>query len=107
MSEFIKELEVEKMQPFVQQMIEKKLKNISKLELLNYAKQYQINLTDIQAGKIVAFLNTTELNPLKQADRVSMLKKLAQITDLTTAQQAQKLFNQITKQYGVESWFSN
>lgn len=94
------------MQPFVKQMIEKKLRNITKTELLSYAKQYQINITDTQAGKIVAFLHKTDLNPLEKSDRVLLLKKLAQITDLETAQQAQQLFNQITKQYGVDSWFN-
>ncbi|WP_112181331.1 DUF2624 family protein [Paraliobacillus zengyii] len=94
------------MQPFIKQMIEKKLKNISKKELLSYAKQYRINLTDIQADKIVKFLHNNDLNPLDKSDRVIMLKKLAQITDLETAQQAQQLFNQITKQYGVDSWFN-
>ena len=95
------------MQPFVLQMIEKKIKNLSSSELLNYAKQYEITLTRAQANEIVKFLHSTDLNPLEQADRVKLLKKLAQITDLKTAQQAQQLFNQITKQYGVESWFSN
>lgn len=94
------------MQPFVKQMIEKKLRNITKAELLNYAKQYQINITNTQAEKIVAFLHKTDLNPLEKSDRVVLLKKLAQITDLETAQQAQQLFNQITKQYGVDSWFN-
>ncbi|GGM31416.1 hypothetical protein GCM10011351_16940 [Paraliobacillus quinghaiensis] len=94
------------MQPFVQQMIEKKIKNLSSSELLNYAQQYQINLTRTQANEIVTFLRSTDLNPLEQADRVKLLKKLAQITDLKTAQQAQQLFNQIIKQYGVESWFN-
>ncbi|WP_117169205.1 DUF2624 domain-containing protein [Paraliobacillus sediminis] len=94
------------MQPFVKQMIEKKLRNITKTELLSYAKQYQVNVTDTQAEKIVAFLHKTDLNPLEKSDRVVLLKKLAQITDLETAQQAQQLFNQITKQYGVDSWFN-
>lgn len=93
------------MQPFIQQMIEKKLKSISKQELLHYASQYQIVLTDEQASNIVNFLRHSKLNPLLENDRMEMVRKLAQLTDFNTAKQVQGLFQQLVKQYGVEEWF--
>ncbi|CQR46865.1 hypothetical protein BN1058_01148 [Paraliobacillus sp. PM-2] len=94
------------MQPFVKQMIEKKIKSLSAVELLNYAEQYQISITSQQANMIVDFLHSTNLNPLSDSDRLKMFRTLAQITDLNTAKQTQRLFNQLIKQYGVEDWFS-
>ncbi|GAA5415528.1 hypothetical protein Pryu01_00559 [Paraliobacillus ryukyuensis] len=94
------------MQGFVQQMIKKKLKGITSTELLHYAKQYDVVITSEQAVQIASFLHANELNPLLESDRMKMFKKLAQITDLNTAKQAQRLFNQLIKQYGVEGWFS-
>ncbi|MFB1050796.1 DUF2624 family protein [Paraliobacillus sp. JSM ZJ581] len=93
------------MQPFIKQIIEKKLKNLSSVELLDYAEQYQISITAEQANHIVQFLQSTHLNPLLQSDRMKMFRTLAQITDLNTAKQTQRLFNQLIKQYGVEEWF--
>lgn len=87
-------------------MIEKKIKNLSVSELLDYAQQYQISITTAQANHIVQFLQSTNLNPLLQTDRMKMFRALAEITDLNTAKQTQRLFNELIKQYGVEEWFS-
>ena len=93
------------MNNFVQQMIQKKFKQITAEELLRYSKQYGITITKDQAIKITAFIKNTKLNPVNTDDRLKMFKKLAQLTNMETAQKAQKLFNQLVKEHGVESWF--
>ncbi|WP_407268406.1 DUF2624 family protein [Radiobacillus sp. PE A8.2] len=93
------------MNKIVHQMIVKKIKNLSSEEILTYSKQYDISINKQQAQAISSYVKKVELDPIIQADRMKMFKKLAQITDLDTAKKAQKLFNQLIKQYGVESWF--
>ncbi|MCZ0704044.1 uncharacterized protein YcbK (DUF882 family) [Natronobacillus azotifigens] len=93
------------MQAFFQQMMMNKLNNLSTNELLHYATTYQIPISQKQANEIVQFLRTNKLNPTVESDRVRMFKQLEQITDKQTAQQAEMLFHQLIKQYGVEGWF--
>ncbi|WP_138415763.1 DUF2624 domain-containing protein [Aquibacillus sediminis] len=93
------------MNSFVQQMIQKKLKQVHPSDLLDYGEEYGIPLTEQQAKQISAYLKNTNLNPTNEKDRMQFFKKLAQITDIKTAQKAQKLFNQLIKDYGVQSWF--
>lgn len=93
------------MSSFVKQMVVKKIKSITPKELLAYSKEYGINITNKQAEEITTYIRKTTLNPLDEKDRLKLFKKLAQITDLQTAQKAQKLFSKLIKEYGVESWF--
>ncbi|WP_186575767.1 DUF2624 domain-containing protein [Aquibacillus kalidii] len=93
------------MNSFIKGMINKKLKNVNPKELLEYSKQYQIPISEKQANQISSYLSNTNLDPLSEQDRMKLFKKLAQLTDLKTAQQAQKLFNKLIKEHGVESWF--
>ncbi|MDL4841526.1 DUF2624 family protein [Aquibacillus rhizosphaerae] len=93
------------MNSFMQQMAVKKLKKISVDELLNYSKQYEIPLTKKQAQQITSYLGKTQLDPFEEKDRLQMFKKLAQLTDIKTAQKTQRLFSKLIKEYGVESWF--
>lgn len=87
-------------------MMIKKIKSIKPEELRNYGEQYNITLTKKQAEEITSFLGRTNLDPVKEHDRLKLFKKLAQITNLETAQKAQKIFNKLIKEHGVESWFN-
>ncbi|MDC3413370.1 DUF2624 domain-containing protein [Aquibacillus sp. 3ASR75-11] len=89
----------------LQQIVKKKLKQVSSTELLSYSKEYNIALTKKQAKEISAYLKQTKLDPFNENDRMKMFKKLAKITDIQTAQKAQKIFHKLIKEYGVESWF--
>ncbi|MDC3415539.1 DUF2624 domain-containing protein [Aquibacillus salsiterrae] len=93
------------MSNIVKQMVIKKLRSITPNELLGYSKEYGISITKQQAEEITNYLSKTKLNPMEEKDRLKLFKKLAQITDLKTAQKAQKLFAKLVKEYGVESWF--
>ncbi|WP_226036920.1 DUF2624 family protein [Aquibacillus saliphilus] len=94
------------MNNFFYDMISKKLKKVSANDLLTHSKEHGINLTTNQAEEIAAYLSKTNLNPINEKDRMKMFKKLALITDIQTAQKAQKLFKKLIKDYGVESWFN-
>ncbi|WP_077621487.1 DUF2624 domain-containing protein [Sediminibacillus massiliensis] len=89
----------------LESMVIKKIRQLSTNDLLHYSKQYDIPLTKQQADQIVATLKNETFNPLEENDRMKMFKKLAQITDVKTAQKANKLFRQLTKAYGIDSWF--
>lgn len=78
---------------------------MSTAELLHYATTYQIPITADQARKITHFLKTNTLNPFKEKDRKLMFIKLEQITDKNTAARAEKLFQELIKEHGVEDWF--
>ncbi|MRH43104.1 DUF2624 family protein [Aquibacillus halophilus] len=93
------------MSNFANQLLLKKLRNVSAKELITHGNEYGISLTNKQAEDIASYLSKTSLNPINEKDRMKMFKKLAQITDIKTAQKAQKLFGKLIKQYGVESWF--
>lgn len=93
------------MRAFFEQMMMNKLKSLTPKELLKYASTYEIPITEKQAKQIVQFLKTNKLNPAKEKDRKLMLKQLANITDKQTALKAERLFQKLIKQYGVEDWF--
>lgn len=89
----------------IKQVVKQKLKGLSPQELLAYANEYNIDLNMTQAKSIVAFLKTTDLNPLDEQDRMKALKKLAQITDPQTAQKVNRIFQEIIKDNGLSHWF--
>ncbi|QDP40625.1 DUF2624 family protein [Radiobacillus deserti] len=93
------------MSGMMKKMALKKLKTLKPDELIQYSKEYNIPISGQQANDIVSYIKKTKLDPFKEADRMKMFKKLAQITDLPTAQKGQKLFVKMIKEYGVESWF--
>lgn len=94
------------MNSIMQQMAIKKIKQISKKELLTYSEEYEIPITPSQADQILHYIKTKEINPFTEQGRLLMFKNIARITDISTAQQAQKLFHELIKTYGIESWFS-
>ena len=80
-------------------------KQIKGEDIYSYAKEYGISITENQATQISKHIQSSSYDPTKQQDRTKMLKQLAKITDLETAQKCNKLFNKLIKQYGVEDIF--
>ncbi len=89
----------------LKKMILNKLKQVSTEELLHYSKQYDIPITKSQAEQITAYLRKIEFDPFSEQGRMALFKDLARMTNVETAQKANKLFKQLTKEYGVDSWF--
>ncbi|RKQ37806.1 DUF2624 domain-containing protein [Oceanobacillus halophilus] len=91
---------------FIKELVRKKLKQISSEELMFYSKQYGFSLSKHQAMQISNYLNqNSSVDPFKFNDREKMLRELARITDIETAQQARKLLDEVIKSYGLEHLF--
>ncbi|KAB8128613.1 DUF2624 family protein [Gracilibacillus oryzae] len=93
------------MNGFKKMILLRKLQSLDPVTLYNYAKQYEIPLTKEQAEKISQHLKNNSYDPTRASDRTQMLKKLAQITDLKTAQKCQQIFQKLIKEYGIEDMF--
>lgn len=94
------------MRNMVQNMVLQKIKSMTVEDLLEYSKVYNIPITRSQAKKIIGFIKTTDLNIFNEKDRLKFLKKIAKITDQQTAKKVYRLFQQVTKEYGLEGLFN-
>jgi LPS O-antigen subunit length determinant protein (WzzB/FepE family) len=86
----------------VHKLVLNKLRNLSVEEIMEQSQAYQVQLTQLQASQIVQFLRQNKLDPFKEADRMQMLKALAQITDRETAQKTHQIFLQLAKEHGIK-----
>lgn len=80
-----------------QQIVNKKLHNISPEELMNYSAQYNISLTTDQAKKISALLQSKKVNVFNTSERIQLMKEVAKITSHETAKKVNQLFMEFTK----------
>ncbi|MBM7620284.1 hypothetical protein JOC95_002137 [Bacillus tianshenii] len=80
-----------------QQIVNKKLHNISPEELLNYSAQYNISLTSDQAKKVSALLQSKKVNVFNTSERIQLMKEVARITGHETAKKVNQLFMEFTK----------
>ncbi|MDX8045968.1 DUF2624 family protein [Gracilibacillus sp. S3-1-1] len=85
--------------------IKGKLRSLNASDIVEYAHQYNISISDNQANQIADHLKKSKYDPTNADDRMQMLRKLAQITDAKTAKSCQQLFNKLIKEYGVEHYF--
>ncbi|MCP3025661.1 DUF2624 family protein [Halobacillus sp. A5] len=92
------------MKNIAQQYITHKLKNLTTDELIYYSQMHNIPLTYQEAEQIVKELKKNRENPFDKKGRKRMLRKLAQITSVETAQSVDVLLHRLAKQYGVEEW---
>lgn len=80
-----------------QQIVNKKLHNISPEELMNYSAQYNISLTTDQAKKVSALLQSKKVNVFNTSERIQLMKEVAKITGHETAKKVNQLFIEFTK----------
>ncbi|HLS59588.1 MAG TPA: DUF2624 family protein [Virgibacillus sp.] len=93
------------MSGLIKEIIKKKLNHLSYEELLAQSEKFGFELTTEEAKQIISYLKRTNINPFSQHDRLIMLQALADITDQATAHQANDLFIEVIKSYGVEHLF--
>ena len=93
------------MSSFIKEMVKMKIRQLSHQDLLNYSKEYNFSLTEMQSRSIIAYLQTNNLDPFLESDRVKMFNKLAEITDHATASKTIRLFNELISSYGLEYLF--
>jgi Mn-dependent DtxR family transcriptional regulator len=79
----------------VQQIVNKKVNNITPKELLKYSKQYNIPLTDQQAQTLVSVIRQQPVNIYNFEERRNLIKQIAQVTDRETARRVNELFQQL------------
>ncbi|RJR09251.1 DUF2624 domain-containing protein [Candidatus Parcubacteria bacterium] len=80
-----------------QQIVNKKLHNISPEELMNYSAQYNISLTSDQAKKVSTLLQSKKVNVFNTSERIQLMKEVAKITGHETAKKVNQLFMEFTK----------
>lgn len=80
---------------FIQQIINKKLNNITSNELLKLSKEYQIPITEEQAQKIVSLIKGKNINIYSHTERIELIKQIAKVTSPATAQQVNTLLQNL------------
>ncbi|MBO9129617.1 DUF2624 domain-containing protein [Bacillus sp. 165] len=81
----------------IQQIVNKKLNNITVGELLKFSKDYQIPITVDQAQQVVSLIKGQNINIYNDAERLELIKKIAQVTSPVTAQQVNILLQNLLK----------
>ncbi|KPB05320.1 hypothetical protein AAV98_08030 [Bacillus sp. CHD6a] len=80
-----------------QQIVNKKLHNITAEELMKYSGEYNISLTLDQAKKVSALLQSKKVNVFNTSERIQLMKEVAKITGHETAKKVNQLFLEFTK----------
>ncbi|WP_421175022.1 DUF2624 domain-containing protein [Metabacillus dongyingensis] len=77
-----------------QKIVNQKLNSLDTDGLLQLAKQNSLAINRAQAQEIVKIIRGKNINIFNDAERISLLKKVAAITSPATAQQVNQLFQQ-------------
>ncbi|GAA0341295.1 DUF2624 domain-containing protein [Bacillus carboniphilus] len=74
-----------------------KINNITKEDLLKYSKQFNIPLNNDQAAKVTKLLRGKGINIFNDKERTQLIKEVAKITGPETARKVNQLFIQFTR----------
>lgn len=85
------------MNPFLQQMINHKLNNLSGEELIALASQYNIQLTESQAAQIIRILRQEKIDVADVQQRERIIKKIEAVTNPQVAQTIKVMFQSIVR----------
>jgi hypothetical protein len=85
------------MNPFLQQMINHKLNNLSGEELIALASQYNIQLTETQAAQIIRILRQEKIDVSDVEQRERIIKKIEAVTNPQVAQTIKVMFQSIVR----------
>ncbi len=87
-----------KMNPFVQQFINQKLKTITVEELLKHAKNYNVNLSQVEAAKIITILKAEKNISIDNDEQHrNIIKKIGKEVNMNLAKKANELLKQFKK----------
>jgi hypothetical protein len=78
-------------------IINHKISNITAEELLKYASQFQISITQPHATQIADYLKGKNVNIFNSTERAKLVKEIAKIAGVDTAKEVNRLFLQFTK----------
>ncbi|MRX71283.1 DUF2624 family protein [Bacillus lacus] len=79
----------------IQKLVNQKLNTISPEELLKFAAQYKISITQDQSAKVAKLLKGKNINVFDEKEKKSLLESVSSITSPQTAQQVNKLLQQL------------
>lgn len=86
------------MNPFVQQFINQKLKTITVDELLKHAKNYNVNLSQAEAAKIITILKAEKNISIDNDEQHrNIIKKIGKEVNVSLAKKANELLSQFKK----------
>ena len=80
-----------------QNIINHKINTITGEELLKYANQFNIQVSQHHAHKVAQYLRGKNINIFDDRQRASLIKEIAKIAGPETAREVNKLFTQFTK----------
>jgi predicted nucleotidyltransferase len=82
------------MNPFVQQIVNTKIKELTPEQLMKYSVSYNVPLSIEQAKKVVAILKTKKINIYDEAQRTRLLNKIKTQLDQKSAKKVDELLQQ-------------
>ncbi|MEC2076541.1 DUF2624 domain-containing protein [Metabacillus fastidiosus] len=82
---------------FLKKMINQKVNNLTTDELLQLAKKHRISISRPQANEIVKLINGQNIDIYNDVERANLLKQIAGITSVKTAQEVNKIFLQFIR----------
>lgn len=89
----------------IKEIIKNKIRQLRKEELLYYANQYGITLTETEAKHILKYVHENDFDIFSLREIEKFHKKIAEITNPETANKAKNLFLQMITAYGLEDYF--
>lgn len=90
----------------LKEIVKNRLRQLTTDELLHYANQYGFSITRKQADQIVHYMQTNNVDIFSKEAAEQAYQKIAEITDLQTANKLKALFDELIKTYGLESYFN-
>lgn len=78
-------------------IINHKISSITAAELLKYANQFQISISNQHATQIADFLSGKNVDIFNSGERAKLIKEIAKIAGADTAKEVNRLFLQFTK----------
>ncbi|MCO7175701.1 DUF2624 domain-containing protein [Sporolactobacillus kofuensis] len=85
------------MNPFIEQMVIQKMNQLTPDELLHYAVQYGIPITEEQASQVTKRIHNKQINPFKPEGQKQLRKILDEVIDPELAESLEKQFEQLAK----------
>ena len=80
-----------------QNIINHKLNTMTADELLQYADQYQISLSEKKPSQIANYIKGKKVNIFNDGERSQLIRELAKITNIHTAKEVNRLLSSFTK----------
>ncbi|OEH93723.1 DUF2624 family protein [Bacillus solimangrovi] len=83
------------MNPFLQTLVNQKVKQLTTQELIQYANQYDISISKKEAENILSLVKKEQINIYDEAKLNKLLDKIRNIVSADAANKAEKLLTQL------------